>query len=119
MFRGSVRPLLGHLKRALRMERRLTVEQCYSLLELSEAILDHGRMLQSYYERPLEYAMVEIPALAHRLRETPEKVREALLLLKDMGRAEPYGHQGRWRLHLEDTLVHGRNAPGNAESVQD
>jgi hypothetical protein len=119
MFRGSVRPLLGHLKRALRLERRLTVEQCYSLLELSEAIIDHGRMLQSYYERPLDYVMVEIHELGHRLRETPETVTEALLLLKDMGRAEPYDQHGRWRLHLADTLVHGRNATGNAESVQD
>ena len=119
MFRGSVRPLLGHLKRALRLERRLTVEQCYSLLDLSEAVVEHGRMLQSYYERPLEYAMVQIPELAHRLRETPETVTEALMLLKDMGRAEPYDRHGRWRLHLVDTLVHRGNPTGDAESVQD
>jgi hypothetical protein len=41
--------MLGHLKRALRMEQRLTLEEFYQQLQLSEAIIDYGRMIQAYY----------------------------------------------------------------------
>jgi hypothetical protein len=34
-------------KRAMRIQQRLTLEESYLLLQLSEAILDHGRLLQS------------------------------------------------------------------------
>ena len=39
MYREHVRRMIGHLKRALRMEHRLTVEEFYQLLQLSEAII--------------------------------------------------------------------------------
>ena len=74
------------------------------MLQLSEAILDLGRMLQSYYARPLDYVMVEIAELAFRLRETPQTIEDALLLLKDMGRADPYDRHGRWILRLGNAL---------------
>ena len=73
------------------------------MLQLSEAILDLGRMLQSYYARPLDYVMVEIAELAFRLRETPQTIEDALLLLKDMGCADPYDRHGRWILHPGET----------------
>jgi hypothetical protein len=49
MYRDHLRRVIGHLKRALRMEQRLTVEEFYQLLQLSEAIIDYGRMIQAYY----------------------------------------------------------------------
>jgi hypothetical protein len=63
------------LTRAMRIQRRLTPEESYLMLQLSEAILDLGRMLQSYYARPLDDVMVEIAELAFRLRETPEAIK--------------------------------------------
>jgi hypothetical protein len=61
-------------------------------------------MLQSYHERPLDDVMVEITELAFRLRETPQTIEDALLLLKDMGRADPYDRHGRWILRLGNAL---------------
>jgi hypothetical protein len=104
MFRERARWLVRRLKRLLRMERRMTAEECYPLLQLSEAIIEHGRMLQSYYERPMEYVMVEISELAYRLKETPETIQDALVLLRDMGRADAYDGHGRWKLRLADTV---------------
>jgi hypothetical protein len=100
----QLRRIIRLLKRAMRIQRRLTLEEFYLLLQLSEAILDHGRMLQSYYARPLEYVMVEIAELAFRLRETPQTIEDALLLLKDMGCADPYDRHGRWILRRREAL---------------
>ena len=49
MYREHLRRMLGHLKRALRMEQRLTLEEFYQQLQLSEVIIDYGRMIQAYY----------------------------------------------------------------------
>ena len=49
MYREHLRRVLGHLKRALRMEQRLTLEEFYQQLQLSEVIIDYGRMIQAYY----------------------------------------------------------------------
>ena len=46
---GALARVLGHLKRALRMEQRLTLEEFYQQLQLSEVIIDYGRMIQAYY----------------------------------------------------------------------
>ena len=49
MYREHLRRVLGHLKRALRMEQRLTLEEFYQQLQLSQVIIDYGRMIQAYY----------------------------------------------------------------------
>ena len=49
MFREHLRRVIGRLKRALRMKQRLTLEEFYQQLQLSEAIIDYGRMIQAYY----------------------------------------------------------------------
>jgi hypothetical protein len=99
-----LRRIIRLLKRAMRIQRRLTLEEFYLLLQLSEAIVDHGRMVQSYYTRPLEPVMVEITELAFRFREEPQTIEDALLLLKDTGRADPYDRYGRWILRLGNAL---------------
>ena len=103
MYREHVRRMLGHLERVLRMEHRLTVEEFYQLLQLSEAIVDYGRMLQTYCGYSVPYVIVEIPELAHRFRETPRTIQDALLLLSDMGRAESAHLYGCWKLQLAST----------------
>jgi hypothetical protein len=108
VYREHLRPLLGRLKRALRMEQRLTVEEFNQLLRLSEAIIDYGRMIQEYNEFPVPNVLVEIPELAHRFRETPQTIKDALRLLGDIGRAEPADLSGCWILRLAGTLPSGR-----------
>ena len=114
MYREHVRRMLGHLKRVLRMEHRLTVEEFYQLLQLSEAIVDYGRMLQTYCGYAVPYVIVEIPELAHRFRETPRTIKDALLLLSDMGRAESAHLYGCWKLQLASTLLSGRTGSRSA-----
>jgi len=102
MLGDQLRRLLGRLRRILRMDRRQSHDESRQVLHLSESIMDHGRMGQSQYERPMEYAMVEVKELAFRFREREQTIESALLLLKDMGRAELYDGHGRWRLRLTD-----------------
>lgn len=106
-----LRPLLGRLQRALRMEQRLTVEEFNQLLQLSEAIVDYGRMIQAYNESSVPNVIVEIPELAYRFRETPQTIEDALRLLRDTGRAEPADPSGCWLVQLAGTL------PGGHEGV--
>ena len=113
--KNSLRRLLSRVRRALRLERRLSLAETYQLFQLAETILDHGRMLQSYFEFSMDYAVVEVPELVFRLRETPATVTEALRLLRYMGRAERFDLRGRWRLRLADDatpLRKGRSAGG-------
>jgi len=100
MGRDRFERLLGRIRRALRIERRSTLEESHQLLQLAETIVEHGRMHQSYYQNPMEYVMVETKELAFRLRERPETIEDALRRLQNMGRAEPYDRYGRWKLHL-------------------
>ena len=100
--------MIGHLKRALRMEHRLTVDEFYQLLHLSEAIIDYGRMIQVFYRCPVPEVIVEIPEVACRFRESPQTIKDALRLLRDMGRAEPADLDGCWKLQLAPTLPSGR-----------
>jgi hypothetical protein len=88
MYREHLRRAIGHLKRALRKEQGLTVEEFYQLLQLSEAIIDYGRMIQAFYGYSVPDAIVEITELANRFRETPQTIKDALRLLRDIGRAE-------------------------------
>jgi hypothetical protein len=97
------RRLFGYLKRALRMEHHPTVEESYQSLQFSEAIIDYGRMIQAYYGYSAPYAIVEISELSARFRETPRTIKDALLLLRAMGRAERF-HPHGWKLQLAGTL---------------
>lgn len=108
MYRDQLRRVLGHLKRALRMEQRLTVEEFNQLLQLSEAIFDYGRMIQEHYHYSVPEVIVRIPELANRFRETPQTIKDALRLLRDIGRAEPANLDGCWKLRLAGTLPSGR-----------
>jgi hypothetical protein len=105
-YREQLRRLLGYLKRTLRPEQRLTVEEFYQLLQLSEAIIDYGRMIQAYCRRPVPEVIVEISELVHRFRETPRSIKDTLMLLRDMGRAEPI-LRGCWKLQLAGTFSSG------------
>jgi hypothetical protein len=49
---------LAPLKRTLGMERRLTFEECYQRIDLSEAIFEHGRMMQAYRRPGTPYVIV-------------------------------------------------------------
>ncbi|MGA2422517.1 MAG: hypothetical protein ABSG07_00840 [Terriglobales bacterium] len=96
------------------MKQRLTVQEFYQLLELAEAIIDYGRMIEEYgrmsgvyCEHSPLFVIVEIPDLALRFRETPRAIKDALLLLGDLGRAEPINLRGCWRLELAGTLLNG------------
>jgi hypothetical protein len=102
MGRDRLERLLGRIRRALRIERRYSLEESHQLLQLAEIIIEHGRMHQSFYEHPMEYVMVETKELAFRLRETPETIEDALKLLQNMDRAEPYDRHGRWKLRLAE-----------------
>jgi hypothetical protein len=114
MYREPVRRMIGHLKRALRMEHRLTVEEFYKLLQLSEAIIDYGRMIQTYCGYSVPYVIVEVPELARRFRETPRTIKDALRLLSDMGQAESAQLHGCWKLQLASTLLSGREGARSA-----
>jgi hypothetical protein len=107
MYREHLRLLTGHFKWVRRMEPRLTVEESCELLQLSEAIVDYGRMMQAYYGCCVPDVIVEIQELASRFRETPRTIKDALLLLGDMGRAEPVDIYGCWNLQLASTPISG------------
>jgi hypothetical protein len=104
MYREQLRRAIGHLKRALRKEKRLTVEEFNQRLQLSEAIIDYGRMIQAFYGYSVPDAIVEITELANRFRETPQNIKDALRLLRDIGRAEPADLDGCWKLQLAGTF---------------
>jgi hypothetical protein len=47
MDRDKLRRLLNSVRRALLIDRRLTHQEFHRLLQLSEAIIDRGRMTQA------------------------------------------------------------------------
>jgi hypothetical protein len=92
--------VIVHVKRALRKDRRLTADEFNQLRQLSEAIIDYGRMIQTYRRYAGPNVILEITELANRFRETPQTVKDALLLLQDIGCAEPANLDGCWKLQL-------------------
>jgi hypothetical protein len=103
---GRLRQLFEDLKGRLRWERG-TAGDSRHLQELSESIVEYGRMIQSH----LGYGgygigdgtaavVVEVPEMAHRFRETPKTIKRALVLLQVMGLAEPIHLRGCWRLQV-------------------
>jgi hypothetical protein len=107
------RRLLSYFKRVLRMEH-LTVEEYNQLFQLAEAIIEYGRMHQSYYDSPAQVLIVDAAELERRFRETPQVIEEALQLLSRMGRAEPADSNRRWRLKLDSTLPNSGKDVGAA-----
>jgi hypothetical protein len=77
------------------------------LQELSEFIVEYGRMIEAHLGYETGYGatdvVVEVPEMAHRFRETPTTIKEALVLLQQMGRAQPIHLRGCWRLQLART----------------
>ncbi len=108
MYRQHLRRVLGHFERALRKDQRLTAEEFNQRLQLSEAIIDYGRMIQVYYGYSVPDVILEITELANRFRETPQAIKDALRLLLDIGHAEPADLDGCWKLQLAGTLPSGR-----------
>ena len=96
--------MFGHLQRALRKDERLTKEEFNQLLQLSEAIIEYGRMIQEFYRYSSPIVILETTELANRFRETPQAIKDALLLLGKIGRAEPADLEGCWKLRLADNL---------------
>jgi hypothetical protein len=92
--------VIVQVKRALRNDRRLTAEQFNQLLQLSEAIIDYGRMIQAHRRHSVPNVILEITELANRFRETPQTIKDALLLLRDIGCAQPADLDGCWKLQL-------------------
>jgi hypothetical protein len=92
------------LQRALWKDQRLTAEEFNQLLQLSEAIIEYGRMIQAYYRYSAPMVILEITELANRFREKPQTIKDALVLLWEIGRAEPADLDGCWKLGLAGTL---------------
>jgi hypothetical protein len=106
MFLGRLLELFDHLKSSLRRERRTAAERS-QLQELSEAIVEYGRMMQAHLGSGMGYStpdvVVEVPEMARRFRETPKTIKEALVLLEETGRAQPIHLSDCWRLRLTRT----------------
>jgi hypothetical protein len=115
MQRWRLQQVLDHLQRTLRWERG-TAGDSRHLQELSESIVEYGRMIQAH----LGYAgygigdgtpavVVEVPEMAHRFREAPKTIKRALVLLQVRGLAEPIHLRGCWRLQLMRTQLGDAN----------
>lgn len=48
VYRERLRRLFGTLKRTLRTDQRLTVDEFYEVLQLAEAIIDYAQMIQNH-----------------------------------------------------------------------
>jgi hypothetical protein len=60
MYREHFGRVIVHVKRALRKDRRLTAEEFNQLLQLSEAIIEYGRMIQAYRGYSVPNVILEI-----------------------------------------------------------
>lgn len=99
MDRGYSTQLGSFFKRVLR-SGPLTVEERDQLSQLAEAIVEYGRMYQSYCDSTAQVVIMEAVELERRFRETPQVIEEALLLLSRTGRAEPADPAGCWKVKL-------------------
>lgn len=111
MHWGRLQQLFEDLRRRLRWGRG-TAGDSRHLQELSESIVEYGRMIQAhlgYSGYGIGYGaaavVVEVPEMAHRFRETPKTIKEALILLQQRGRAQPIHLRGCWRLQLTRTRL--------------
>jgi hypothetical protein len=115
MLGEYLRLLIGLAKHTLRTDRPSTDQEIRQVIQLSEAILEHGRMIQAYHGYSMATVMVEVPELASRFRETPHTIEDAILLLSKRGLAESADLPGCWKLRLTDT---GRSNKGDAHDFQ-
>ena len=103
MLWEQVRRRLRNVRRVLRLERQLNIEE---LCELAQAIRDYGQMIQSqenWSATPPQYIIVEIPELAFRFRETPRTIKDAILVLNLLGVADPLPRKQQcWKLKLAE-----------------
>ena len=102
MFREQLRQVFSFLKRTLRMEQRLDIQE---LLLLAEATVNYGLTIQAsetWSALPPPYVIITIPELAFRFTKTPQAINDILLLLRAMGRVEPLDCNGHWKLKLID-----------------
>jgi hypothetical protein len=60
MYRERLRRVLGHFKQALRRDQRLGDVEFDQRLQLSEAIIDYGRMIQAYHGYRVPDVILEI-----------------------------------------------------------
>jgi hypothetical protein len=94
--------MISSMKRILHLERRLTLQESYRVLDISEEIAHYVRMIQEY-EHSVSFVVVEVPELASRFRETPRAIKDGLLILKHRGLADQVA-PGYWRLKVAGTL---------------
>jgi hypothetical protein len=114
MYQEHLRRVLGQIKRALGKEHRPTVEE---LTQISEAIIDYGRMMRAHHHYSAPEVIVEISELSRRFRETPQTIEDALRLLGESRRAEPADLEGCWKLRLAGPPPSGRvGAPSNSHT---
>jgi hypothetical protein len=92
----------------------MTPEESQQLVQLAEAIFDYGRMIQEHLGSSLPFAIVEIEELARRFREPARTIKDALMLLRETGRAEPASSSGVWKLKLANTRGGSRQDAGAA-----
>jgi hypothetical protein len=102
MHWGRLPQLFNYLKRRLRWERR-TAGDSRHLQELSESIVEYGRMIQAHTGYGGTDVVVEVAEMAHRFRETPKTIKKALAVLGEAGWAQPIHLRGCWRLQLTRT----------------
>jgi hypothetical protein len=111
-----VQRVIRFLKRALHIERRLTVDE---LVHLSEEIVGYGRMASLYLlPDPATQARtvgVDVDDLAFRLRETTRSVTAALILLEKEGRARNTWLDGHWILHLKPQDTRSKASEGHRD----
>ena len=96
MYWGYLRRLASQFKRTFGKKQHSTTAKTAEVLQLSEAIMAYGRMLQAHYAAPT--AFVQVAELARRFRETPQAINAALLMLQEAGRVEPTETKGCWKL---------------------
>jgi hypothetical protein len=92
----------GFVKPALLVEPRLPIDK---LLQLAEAVFDYALTIQArekWSPPPPPYIILTIPELALRFRKPPQAIKDTLLLLRAMGRAEPLDCREHWKLKLAD-----------------
>lgn len=106
MHRMRLQKIVNSIKHSLRLERRLTLQECYELFSLAEEIVDFGRQVHAHHRPSAPEVILEIAELEYRLRETRRNIRSALMLLREMGRAEPARQSGYWKLEMAGPGTH-------------
>ncbi|MBS1853062.1 MAG: hypothetical protein JST79_19335 [Acidobacteria bacterium] len=76
------------------------VSQEEVVLQLAEAILEYGRMLQQHCSTS-EPVTVKLDDLIYRFREERPAIMQALLLLKDRGQAKPHIPGINWKVKVD------------------